>query len=270
MTDRLHIGNRYLSHVGLNWHDNTARMHDPLLMRFTSPDPLASKYPDLSPWAHTAANPVNAIDPSGLYVIADQWFQDGIRDGLSTIENNYVEFDMNGNLNNELLNQCQSNSACFLALKELANSELLFISKGASTCIVNGIEKEFKSSYKEGLIGQVLAPGCYFAPSPDENVYVYTSNKLSSINRALNIAHEMYSHAFLFLKSLTNPNINPWHDKGAMVTNIIYPEDGSEPEVIINWSAERNSNLDYQIKSTQKDALKNYVNKILNSPAKLW
>ncbi|MBO5054693.1 MAG: hypothetical protein J6C44_10760 [Muribaculaceae bacterium] len=69
MTDRLHIGNRYLSHVGLNWHDNTARMHDPLLMRFTSPDPLASKYPALSPWAHTAVNPVNAIDPSGRDII---------------------------------------------------------------------------------------------------------------------------------------------------------------------------------------------------------
>ncbi|MBO5053474.1 MAG: hypothetical protein J6C44_04435 [Muribaculaceae bacterium] len=44
-TDRLHIGNKYLSHSGLNLYDNTARMHDPLLMRFTSPDPLASKIP---------------------------------------------------------------------------------------------------------------------------------------------------------------------------------------------------------------------------------
>ena len=68
---RLHIGNRYLSHSGLNLYDNTARMHDPLLMRFTSPDPLASKYPDLSPWAHTAANPVNYIDIYGkdLYIL---------------------------------------------------------------------------------------------------------------------------------------------------------------------------------------------------------
>ena len=66
-TDHLHIGNRYLSHSGLNLYDNTARMHDPLLMRFTSPDPLASKYPGLSPWAHTAANPLNLIDPSGKF-----------------------------------------------------------------------------------------------------------------------------------------------------------------------------------------------------------
>lgn len=48
--------------------NSPARMHDPLLMRFTSPDPLASKYPDLSPWAHTAANPVNLVDPSGMNI----------------------------------------------------------------------------------------------------------------------------------------------------------------------------------------------------------
>ena len=65
-TDHLHIGNRYLSHSGLNLYDNTARMHDPLLMRFTTPDPLFDKYPDISPWSHCAANPVNAIDPSGM------------------------------------------------------------------------------------------------------------------------------------------------------------------------------------------------------------
>ena len=36
----LHIGNRWQSHSGLNWYDNTARMHDPLLLRFTTQGPL--------------------------------------------------------------------------------------------------------------------------------------------------------------------------------------------------------------------------------------
>ncbi|MDO5395845.1 MAG: hypothetical protein Q4F07_07765 [Bacteroidales bacterium] len=43
VSDRLHIGNRWQSHSGLNWYDNTARMHDPLLLRFTTQDPLAGK-----------------------------------------------------------------------------------------------------------------------------------------------------------------------------------------------------------------------------------
>ena len=68
-TDRLHIGNRWMGHSGLGWYDNTARMHDPLLMHFTTPDPLYGRYGSTSPWAHCAANPANAIDPDGCRIM---------------------------------------------------------------------------------------------------------------------------------------------------------------------------------------------------------
>lgn len=68
--DRHHIGNRWVSFGGLDWYDNTARMHDPLLMRFTAPDPLARDYLCLSPWSHCAANPANITDPDGKRVWA--------------------------------------------------------------------------------------------------------------------------------------------------------------------------------------------------------
>ncbi len=42
-----------------------ARQRDPLLCRFTTPDPLAAKFPSLSPYSMLAANPVNLVDPSG-------------------------------------------------------------------------------------------------------------------------------------------------------------------------------------------------------------
>lgn len=71
--ERLHIGNRWLSHSGLNWYDNTARMHDPLLCRFTTPDPLATDYTSSSPWTHCLANPANILDPTGM----DNWQLDG-------------------------------------------------------------------------------------------------------------------------------------------------------------------------------------------------
>ena len=67
--DRHHIGNRWVSFGGLDWYDNTARMHDPLLMRFTTPDPLARDLTHLSPWSHCAANPANNIDPDGKIFI---------------------------------------------------------------------------------------------------------------------------------------------------------------------------------------------------------
>ena len=39
--------------------------YNPVLMRFTGVDPLASKYPAISPFAYCGNNPVNAVDPDG-------------------------------------------------------------------------------------------------------------------------------------------------------------------------------------------------------------
>ncbi|MDE6199871.1 MAG: RHS repeat-associated core domain-containing protein [Muribaculaceae bacterium] len=54
---------------GLNLYDFIARQYDPILCRFTSPDPLNGKYPYLSPYLYCAANPINMSDPSGLAAI---------------------------------------------------------------------------------------------------------------------------------------------------------------------------------------------------------
>ena len=67
VTDRGHIGNRYLDFAAIGWYDNTARMHDALLCRFTTRDPLATDYPSLSPYTHCAANPLRYIDPTGRW-----------------------------------------------------------------------------------------------------------------------------------------------------------------------------------------------------------
>ena len=55
----------WLGHSGLAMYDNTARLHDPLLMRYASPDPLYAKFGPLSPWSHCAADPLNHFDPDG-------------------------------------------------------------------------------------------------------------------------------------------------------------------------------------------------------------
>ena len=59
---------------GLDWYDYAARRYDPALGRFTSIDPLAAKYPDVSPYAYCSDNPIKYTDPDG------QW-------GLQTIDN---------------------------------------------------------------------------------------------------------------------------------------------------------------------------------------
>jgi len=50
----------------LDFYDFDARSYDPVLMRFTRPDPMAEKYYSVSPYAYCANNPVNAVDPTGM------------------------------------------------------------------------------------------------------------------------------------------------------------------------------------------------------------
>lgn len=50
---------------GVSWYDYGARMYDPALGRFTTPDPLAENFFDWSPFVYALDNPINLIDPDG-------------------------------------------------------------------------------------------------------------------------------------------------------------------------------------------------------------
>jgi RHS repeat-associated protein len=52
---------------GLNLYEFVARGYDPVVGRFTTPDPLAEKYPGVSPYAYCMNNPLRYIDPTGMY-----------------------------------------------------------------------------------------------------------------------------------------------------------------------------------------------------------
>ena len=59
-------GKEDLKNVGLNLLDFGARMYTPSGMRWTTMDPMAEKYYDISPYVYCAGNPVNLVDPEGL------------------------------------------------------------------------------------------------------------------------------------------------------------------------------------------------------------
>ena len=65
ITDRLHIGNRWLGHLGLAMYDNTARVHDPVMPHMLTCDSRAVDYPGHSPFSHCAGNPANIVDLYG-------------------------------------------------------------------------------------------------------------------------------------------------------------------------------------------------------------
>ena len=54
---------------GLDWLHYGARMMEPAWGRFTTPDPLAEKYYDVSPYAYCHDNPINKIDIKGMWDI---------------------------------------------------------------------------------------------------------------------------------------------------------------------------------------------------------
>jgi RHS repeat-associated protein len=71
-TDRYQYSGKELDRMnGLDLYDFHARQYDPVLGRFTTPDPLSEKYYHISPYAYCANNPINAIDPNGMNPIYD-------------------------------------------------------------------------------------------------------------------------------------------------------------------------------------------------------
>ena len=50
-----------------------ARYYDPRISVWHGVDPLAEKYPSISPYAYVANNPLNAIDPDGREIVWLNW-----------------------------------------------------------------------------------------------------------------------------------------------------------------------------------------------------
>ena len=68
---RKHASKEWDPTHGLELYDFGARHLDPVLGRFTTPDPAAAKYPSISPYAYCAANPLRYEDPTGMFITAN-------------------------------------------------------------------------------------------------------------------------------------------------------------------------------------------------------
>jgi RHS repeat-associated protein len=66
----LYNGKELLDDLNLNLYDFGARYFDPVIGRWTSPDPMASEREWLSPYNYVQNNPLNRFDPDGML---DEW-----------------------------------------------------------------------------------------------------------------------------------------------------------------------------------------------------
>ena len=84
-------------HSGLDWYDYGARWYNGI--SWMTPDPLAEKYYDVSPYVYCANNPMRYIDPTGMFIgdFIDEYGKylgnDGINDSkvyvIKTTKNNF-------------------------------------------------------------------------------------------------------------------------------------------------------------------------------------
>jgi len=120
-TIRLHTGKDYFGLQDAGWYDNRARYYDCILARFTTQDPLAEKYPWLSPYNHCASNPLKFVDPDGQRISV---IEKGIDYIYTYTDDGYGFYDAHGN-------PYQGNSE-FISKLTNALSEIQRVSEGQS------------------------------------------------------------------------------------------------------------------------------------------
>ena len=183
---------------GLDWYDFHARQMDPMVPRFTSPDPKCEKYYAISPYAYCAANPIAYVDPNGEDIKADELSRRNICNALTKEESEYVRFDNNGKLDVQLLNRSKSTSDNMIALKALANSKVKYNFMVADKDH-RGVEY-YDTSETDGNFyrGTTEMPNAEVNPSPDGKVYIIVGKILSEKQQALTTAHEAFGHAYFY------------------------------------------------------------------------
>ena len=214
---------------GLDSYDFEARAYDPVLMRFTRPDPLAGKYYAISPYAYCKNNPIKYINPDGRDVkpIGDEALK-MIQNTLTKEDMKYVRFDKNGNIDKDYINSHNSKSGNYKSLLKLVNSDILTevsLVEGKISYMDNngetqemlmpyfgpdpefadpqGLTSDGLSTGETGRHGITLLPGKGKSDvnSPDGNIHVMINRNLSSEGRAETYSHEANGHALIYVNT---------------------------------------------------------------------
>ena len=215
---------------GLDMYDYGARWYDMIVPHFITIDPLAEKYPSISPYAYCAGNPIRYIDPTGKEIKpAGTAELIMIQNTLPKEARNYVKFDNNGLIDRTLLNSYRGESLNFNNLKTIANSNYMVevkfadsftymkqdCSLGVSTMSYNAFDPQYDlesdkdlqgktingvSTGESGFLGKTLFPDKNGVQnSPNGNIIVIINKNLSPAGAAENYSHEANGHVLLYI-----------------------------------------------------------------------
>ena len=199
--------------AGRPYLDFGARLYDPRTAAWLAPDPLSEKYYPISPYAYCAGDPVNLVDPGGLSIRALGINAiDTFLNMLSDEELQYISFDSNGVLNNDLIASYSGNSILLNTIKSLSSSSVLYDFMISD----NDGEEEFydidnRTTPGSYYYGVTRYPGARNKPSIDSDVHVFTASFLDERKKAENLGHELLGHGYFYELSTKDPSIKPTH-----------------------------------------------------------
>ena len=237
------------------------RWLDVRLGRTLKTDTKAYLFSGVSPYSYANNNPIIFIDPDGMVVVAvNEDAKRNILNSLSPEDRKYVKFKKNGSLKVRRLAKAQSESGNYKVLLTLANSEIVYkflVAESYPNLKNEGNPEPLVGDGVNGTRGVTLLPGAENDPSPDVDVWIYTSDKLSEKRQTENTAHEGYGHAYFYELLQQGEDVDPNHHYENVDLEIKFDEELqiNAPTFIIG---DTNEKLKNQIDNAEKEAGENY------------
>ena len=125
-TIKLHTGKDFFDLQGAGWYDNQARYYDCLIPTFKSIDPLAEKYPWLSPYNHCANNPLRFVDRDGKELSISGELSDFALNKIQSAVGNRLSLSMNslGNISYTINSEYDNNTNAQILMNIIDNGDI--------------------------------------------------------------------------------------------------------------------------------------------------